>query len=92
MDSRSPGVTHTSAGMLAGGPAGQLVQLVLAEDVFAQFAAGDGAYATGRALAAAQAAARRWAPDCVARGRMLAYLQHTVPAVAAFLVREAALG
>ena len=63
------------------------MQLVLAEDVFTQFAVGDGTHSIGRALAAAQAAARRWAPDCVARGRVLAYLQHTVPAVAAFLVR-----
>lgn len=83
-------VLPTQLGVLPGGPAGQLVQLVLAEDVFAQYAAGDGAHATGRALAAAQAAARRWAPDCVARGRLLAYLQHTVPAVAAFLVCGAA--
>ncbi|KAK9839835.1 hypothetical protein WJX81_005197 [Elliptochloris bilobata] len=72
-------------GLPGGGPGGQLVQLVLAEDVFARFAVGDGAEGGARALAAAQAAARRWAPDCVARGRVLAYLQHAVPAAAEFL-------
>ncbi len=66
---------------------GELVQLVIAEDVFERFAVGGGAEGGRRALAAARAAARRWAPDGVARGRVLAYLQAAVPAAAEFLVR-----
>jgi len=84
-----PCPVHDPRACAAGGThaKGELVQLVLAEDVFERFAVGGGAEGGRRALAAARAAARRWAPDSVARGRVLAYLQAAVPAAAEFLVR-----